>query len=62
MEPGVYKVRGPNGAEVRMRVPSPGVSLAAFEAKVDSGELVIVDGNAGKPKAAPKKTAAKGAG
>lgn len=59
-DPGVYKVRGPNGAQVQMRVPSPGVSLAAFDAKVASGEFTIVDD--GKPKAAPKKTAAKGAG
>lgn len=56
MEPGIYTVRGPNGGTVMLQVPSPGLSLAAFESKLDSGEWTRVED---KPKRAPRKKAAK---
>lgn len=59
VEPGIYTVRGPNDAVVRMQVPSPGMSLAAFSGKLDSGELAIVEPE--KPRAAARRKAAKSA-
>lgn len=59
-EPGIYTVRGPNGAVLQLQVPLPGLSLAAFDAKVASGELTLVEPE--KPKAAPRRKAAPRAG
>lgn len=56
-EPGIYTVRGPNDAVVTLQLPMPGLSLAAFDEKVASGEFTLV---MDKPKR-QRKTAAKNA-
>lgn len=43
VEPGVYEVRGPNDGTVRLEVPSPGLTLEAFAAKLESGEWTLAD-------------------
>jgi len=46
-----YRVRGPNGAEAVVTVPSPAMDERTFKTRVEAGELVILD--------EPKKTPAK---
>ena len=53
MQPGVYTVRGANGAVTRLEVPSRGLSLDAFGKRVESGDLTVISGpGGGEPTAA----------
>jgi hypothetical protein len=40
-----YRVRGPNGAEAVVEVPSPGMDERTFKGRVDAGELTVLDGD-----------------
>lgn len=47
------RVRGPNGAVVRLRVPSLGMSKRTFDARVAAGDLVVVGEEPSPPAAQP---------
>lgn len=50
-------VRGPNGAEVFIEVPSPGMDERTFEGRVAAGELTVLDDDAPEETVEPKRPA-----
>lgn len=54
--PGIYRLRGPAGAEVTFQLPMPGLSLERAAEQIEAGELEVIE--APKPPKAGRRSSA----